>query len=91
LIEIGVTAFTDLTENRDGLLPSHLLESLKHDGISYQRFPIRDVSVPSSRKVTKAILNAIDHRIENSRGRSVWCQIFTFDSSNLPGVRETAL
>ena len=56
-IQSGVTAFIDLTEENEGLLPySHLLGSVSH-----QRFPIRDVSTPKSADLTTEILDAIDH------------------------------
>ncbi len=59
LIQAGVTAFIDLTEENEGLLPySHLVGSVSH-----QRFPVRDVSTPGSKAQTVAILDAIDHHI----------------------------
>lgn len=66
LIRAGITAFIDLTEENEGLLPySDLLE-----GVSHQRFPIRDGSVPDSSESTVAILDAIDDHIR--RGGSVY-------------------
>lgn len=60
LIRSGITAFIDLTEENEGLLPySGLLGTASH-----QRFPIRDFSVPRSKDITVAILNAIDHHIQ---------------------------
>jgi ADP-ribosylglycohydrolase len=60
MIRSGITAFIDLTEVNEGLLPySGLLETASH-----QRFPIRDVSIPSSTVITVAILDAIDHQIQ---------------------------
>ena len=50
LIQAGVTAFVDLTRTDDNLLPYAPLLA----GVSYQRFPIRDVSVPDSDEVTTA-------------------------------------
>lgn len=66
LIQAGITAFIDLTQEQDKLLPyAGIL-----DDISYQRFPVQDVSVPESVEVTKAILDAIDLHI--SQGRTVY-------------------
>jgi protein-tyrosine phosphatase len=66
LILSGITAFIDLTEENEGLLPySDFL-----DTVSYQRFPIRDVSIPDSTDVTVAILDDIDHHI--NRGEMVY-------------------
>ena len=60
LIKAGVSAFIDLTEENEGLRPyNELIGSASH-----QRFPIRDVSIPKSSKVTVAILDAIDNHIE---------------------------
>ena len=60
LIHSGITAFIDLTEENEGLLPySGLLKTASH-----LRFPIRDVSIPSSTVITVAILDAIDHHIQ---------------------------
>ena len=60
LILSGITAFIDLTEENEGLLPySGLLKTASH-----QRFSIRDVSIPSSTVITVAILDAIDHQIQ---------------------------
>ena len=59
LILSGITAFIDLTEENEGLLPyTSLLKTATH-----QRFPIRDVSIPSSTDITIAILDAIGHQI----------------------------
>lgn len=59
IIQSGVTAFIDLTEEHEGLLPySHLLGSVSH-----QRFSIRDVSTPKSADLTTEILDTIDHHI----------------------------
>ncbi len=69
LVGAGVTAFIDLTEKTEGLLPyKEYLQA--HKGVSYQRFPIRDISVPRSKKVTVSILDAIDSHI--SQGRTVY-------------------
>ena len=66
LIQAGITAFIDLTQEQDNLLPyAGIL-----DDISYQRFPVQDVSVPDSVEVTKAILDAIDLHI--SQGKKVY-------------------
>ena len=68
LLDAGVTAFIDLTEENEGLLSySHFLDAHKPNGVSYQRFPIRDVSLPPSRNFTSAILDAIDQHIRDGR------------------------
>jgi hypothetical protein len=68
LIGAGVTAFIDLTEDNEGLLPySHLLDAHKPKEVCHQRFPIRDVSVPHSKERTAVILNVIDHHIQYGR------------------------
>ena len=63
LLGSGVTAFIDLTEEREGLRP---YVSLIHRA-SHQRFPIRDMSIPKSAETTQAILDAIDHGIEHDQ------------------------
>lgn len=65
LREAGVDAIVDLTEEDEGLLPyAHLL-----DGMSHQRFPIEDVSVPRNEQTMVAILDAIDGHEE---GKAVY-------------------
>ncbi len=59
IVQSGITAFIDLTEENEGLLPySHLVGPASH-----QRFPIRDVSTPGSKAKTVGTLNAIDYHI----------------------------
>lgn len=73
-IEAGVRAFIDLTEERDGLESyAHYLDAHASDHITYQRFPIRDLSVPTSFSQTKAILDAIDDHITRRRIVYVHC------------------
>jgi hypothetical protein len=68
LLQSGVTAFIDLTHPQDSLQPyNHFLESLPSQKLSYQRFPIRDVSVPVSRQHTLDILNAIDGLLDQDQ------------------------
>lgn len=69
LLRAGVGAFIDLTEERDGL---HSYAGLIGTA-SYQRFPIRDVSIPASPAATIAVLDAIDLQIERSRLVYVHC------------------
>jgi protein-tyrosine phosphatase len=72
LIEMGVAAFIDLTEEHEGLEPySHLLN--KFEGVSHERFPIRDISVPARKEITIAILDAIDNHIQDKRVVYVHC------------------
>ena len=69
LVQAGISAFIDLTEERDGLLPyDDMLE-----GVHYERFPVRDVSVPASSEVMRTILDAIDTHIGQSRAVYVHC------------------
>lgn len=73
LIGLGVTAFIDLTHDADRMEPyTHLLDN-KSRGISYQRFPIPDVSIPVSGITTKEILDTIDQHIANGRMVYVHC------------------
>jgi protein-tyrosine phosphatase len=72
LIGAGVTAFIDLTEETEGLLPyAEYLQA--YQGISHQRFGIRDVSLPQSKEVTVAILDSIDAHMEQGRLVYVHC------------------
>ena len=62
----GISAFIDLTEKYEGLLPySELIGTASH-----QRFPIPDLSIPESPEVTVAALDAIDYHI--SQGQVVY-------------------
>ncbi|WP_204150768.1 dual specificity protein phosphatase family protein [Leptolyngbya sp. CCY15150] len=66
LLDSGVTTFIDLTEADEGLLPyAQWLGTATH-----YRFPIQDVSVPSSPQITQDILDTIDHAID--RGELVY-------------------
>ena len=69
LTDGGVAAFVDLTEAGE-LLP---YEGLLPPEAVYQRFPIRDVSVPGSSGETLAILDAIDAHIHAGRIVYVHC------------------
>lgn len=69
LLRSGVAAFIDLTEENEGLKPySQMIE-----GATHHRFPIRDVSVPSSPAQTIAILDAIDSHIAREELVYVHC------------------
>lgn len=71
LIELGVTAFVDLTHDDDGMEPyTHFING--HD-IVYRRFPIRDRSVPRSAAWAREILDAIDGHIGDGRVVYVHC------------------
>jgi len=74
LTDAGVSAFIDLTEFNGRLADGHL-EPYTHllDGPTHQRFAIRDMSVPSSRELTQAALNAIDAHIEAGETVYVHC------------------
>jgi len=59
----GIRSFIDLTEEDEHLEPyAQLLTQATH-----QRFPIPDVSVPTSREATIATLDAIDASIANGQ------------------------
>lgn len=59
----GVSVFVDLTEADEGLKPyAQLLE-----GPSHERFPIPDLSTPSSAQHTRSILDAIDGHLDAGR------------------------
>jgi hypothetical protein len=64
----GVGAFINLTEEHELSPYDGLLERASH-----QRFPIRDVSVPSSRELTIAILDTIDAHLARGTGVYVHC------------------
>ena len=69
LTDADVSAFIDLTEADEHLEPyAYLL-----NGPSHQRFAIRDMSVPSSRELTKAALDAIDGHLAGGRTVYVHC------------------
>ena len=74
LTDAGVSAFIDLTEFNGRLADGHL-EPYAHllDGPSHQRFAIRDMSVPSSRELTRAALDAIDAHIAAGETVYVHC------------------
>ena len=72
LIGAGVRAFIDLTEELDGLRPYAQLLTEHKAMITHERFPIRDVSVPTSKQAVN-ILNAIDGHIRNGKIVYVHC------------------
>jgi len=75
LILAGVNTFIDLTEEDEGLLPYQpLLQQVGADGLTHQRFAIRDVSVPDSPDDTRAILDAIDLHL--SQGKLVYLHCY---------------
>jgi protein-tyrosine phosphatase len=72
LIKAGVSAFIDLTEESEGLKPySHLLD--KYKGVSHDRFPMQDMSIPAAKEITVAVLDAIDKHIQEERIVYVHC------------------
>ncbi len=74
LIQAGVRAFIDLTEATEGLKPySHLLQPYEATGVSYQRFSLRDGSVPESTVQVRQILDVIDAHIHQQRLVYVHC------------------
>ncbi len=74
LVGAGVTAFVDLTEAGEGLLPyAYLLDAHTGKGVMHERFPIRDVSTPRSQQATVATLDAIDAYLAQGRTVYVHC------------------
>ncbi len=69
LISAGISAFIDLTEADEGLLPYEVLL----DRAFYHRFPVRDVSTPATRGRMADILDAIDMHISQDRTLYVHC------------------
>lgn len=59
LMRTGVSAFIDLTEEDEGLLPYFDLIGKT----SHERFPIPDLSIPESPEITLAVLDTIDYHI----------------------------
>ena len=74
LVHAGVRAFIDLTEETEGLLPyAPLLAKCGATGVSHERFPVPDLSLPPSRELTASILDAIDRHIADNRVVYVHC------------------
>ena len=67
LREQGINRYLDLTHPDDRLEP---YEHLLRQGEERLSFPIVDVSVPESPRLTKAILDAIDHQL--SLGNTIY-------------------
>jgi len=68
LLDTGVAAFIDLTEENELLPYSEFRESASHE-----RYPIQDQSIPSSLDFTKDILDAIDFHISQRRLVYIHC------------------
>ena len=66
IVEAGVQAFIDLTQDGELAPYAHLLPP----GIHHERHPIRDVSVPASDAVTQGALDAIERHL--AAGRQVY-------------------
>ncbi len=66
----GITIFIDLTESHE-LAPYEPL--LADTGAEYNRFPIRDVSVPRDVRCMQHILDAIDAALAAGRNVYVHC------------------
>lgn len=74
LLDAGVTTFIDLTTLDDGLKPYvHLFHADEASAASYQRFPIPDLSVPTTDDAMAAILDAIDGHLRAERVVYVHC------------------
>lgn len=68
--EGGVEVFIDLTEEGHMLPYSQWLDP---DSQTYRRFPIRDVTTPSSPELTTAILDTIDEQMAEGKIVYVHC------------------
>ena len=68
LMDAGVDCFIDLTEEGELEPYAHFLEVQEH-----LRLPIRDVSVPRSKDEMRAILDAIDERLNAGKGVYLHC------------------
>jgi hypothetical protein len=69
LASAGVAAYVDLTQESDGLESYSEFVQPAH----YQRFGIRDVSIPDSARTTRAILDSIDQHLAAGRLVYVHC------------------
>jgi len=70
-LRAGVTSFVNLTSPGDGLEPyADIVDHLADTDLTLHRFPIRDVSVPSSPSQMAEILDTIDSEIQ--RGGTVY-------------------
>ena len=68
LIDAGIRTFIDLTEKADNLKPyDYLLKPYNSLDIQHFNFPIKDLSVPSSKKQTIEILGTIKKSIETGK------------------------
>lgn len=70
LLEAGISVFIDLTESVDGLSS---YESLLGERAVHLSFPIKDVSLPSSKKLTEEILDMIDNQLAEGKKVYVHC------------------
>ena len=69
LLSAGIKSFIDLTEEDEGLFSyCDLIGEASH-----QRFPIRDISIPSSSDFTKSVLDAIDSNIRKHKMTYAHC------------------
>ena len=74
ILKSGITVFIDLMEERDGLAPyTHLLSTLSPGNARCRNFPVRDLSVPKTKKHMSDILDAIDEALSNSQNVYVHC------------------
>jgi protein-tyrosine phosphatase len=63
MINFGITAFIDLTQEGELNPYQHLLP----DGVCYNRFPIRDVSAPVSSEFIDEILKTMNTMLDNGK------------------------
>ncbi|MBF0409052.1 MAG: dual specificity protein phosphatase family protein [Candidatus Riflebacteria bacterium] len=70
LLDAGVKAFIDLTEEKDGL---EAYSFMLKNAASHNRFPIQDYSIPEAPGKVSAILDVIDSNIEQGNLVYVHC------------------
>jgi protein-tyrosine phosphatase len=74
ILDSGITIFIDLTEERDRLAPyTHFLNQLSPGNARCINFPIRDLSIPKTKKYMVEILDAIDDAMGKGQNIYVHC------------------
>ncbi|MBN2874734.1 MAG: ADP-ribosylglycohydrolase family protein [Spirochaetales bacterium] len=74
MILAGISTFIDLTTPRDGLEPyADLLDAVSRGHAKRMSFGIDDMSVPSSPRLMKSILDTIDRELAAGHGVYVHC------------------
>lgn len=70
LLDFGVEAFIDLTEENENIYSYSSFINKVH----YHRFPIKDVSIPKSPDITRAILDSIDFYLSKEKLVYIHCK-----------------